>query len=76
MARNLARKRNRELLNPGSYAATSKMDENRGDVKARSTIETPFKPDADRDFDARREDSHYMTSTSGAEDQATAGNEW
>ena len=76
MVRISSKKRSAYLVNRRSDAAASEMDQNREIAQTRSTPETPFKPDADRDFDGRREDSHYMTSTSNAQDETTNGIEW
>lgn len=48
----------------------------KGAASQRKAVETPFRHDADRDFEGAREDSHYMTSTSGARDDIEDHADW
>ena len=52
------------------------VDEHERAASRRLTVETPFKRDADRDYDGQREDSHYLTSTSGARDEVPDDADW
>lgn len=47
-------------------------DRDTGAGPRREAVETPFRLDADRDFDGQREDTQYLTSTSSARDDAEA----
>lgn len=65
-------------VTPPSYDA---LDQNvnkhdRGAAPRRKAVETPFRLDADHDFDGQREDSQYMASTSGASDDNDADADW
>lgn len=42
----------------------------------RNTVETPFKRDADRDFDGQRENSHHTASTSSARNEDQDDTDW
>ena len=62
---------------PSSDAADQNINEHvRGAAPRRKAVETPFRLDADRDFDGQREDSQYMASTSGAREEDDADADW
>ena len=42
----------------------------------RNTVETPFKRNADRDFDAERQNSHYMASTTSTRNEDQDDADW
>ena len=52
------------------------VNDHRGAGPRREAVETPFRLDADRDFDGQREDTQYLTSTSGARDDFDADADW
>ena len=51
-------------------------EHDRGAGPRRKAVETPFRLDADRDFDGQREDSQHLTSTSGARDDVDVDADW
>ena len=63
------------ITTPDSFnrnAVDDVSESDRGAGPRRKAVETPFRLDADRDFEGQREDSQYLASTSGARDDVDA----